>query len=286
LVLFVRYIFTALLLLLIAGTTPTFGQSAERTPAIPNYWDSQERFIKPDMSGTKRLRFLTIVDFQPFSYLDSNARLAGFHVALARAICAELDLTPVCQIQGLPFEELEKALMEKKGEALLAGIAVTPETRARLGFTRSYFRLPARFITLKGTRIVEPVARSLTDRAIGVVAGSSHEAFAKKFFGKALIRIFLDRKSAYEALKKDRIIAVFSDALSLSAWLQTKDAQVCCEFSGGPYFRSAYFGRGLAIAVRPEDEELVNALNFALRSISDKGIFAELYLQYFPVGLH
>ena len=59
----------------------------------PMFWDATERLPKPDLAALARLRFLTTTDFPPFNYLDGNGRLSGFHVDLARAICAELAIT-------------------------------------------------------------------------------------------------------------------------------------------------------------------------------------------------
>jgi len=57
-----------------------------------------------------RMRFLTTTDFPPFNFIDRKKRLTGFHVDLARAICEELEVLNRCQIQGLPWEELQDTL--------------------------------------------------------------------------------------------------------------------------------------------------------------------------------
>ena len=99
-----------LVALLMAGPA----HSAE--PQIPNFWDLKERIVRPSLDGLQRLRFLTTLDFPPFSYLDASGRLTGFHVDLARRVCAELDLGAACQIQALPFAELEETLARGDGE--------------------------------------------------------------------------------------------------------------------------------------------------------------------------
>ena len=101
-------------------------------PAIPNFWDTKERLAKPDISELQRVRFLTTVDFPPFNFLDTSGRLSGFHVDLARAICRKLEIVDKCQIQALPWGELQPALQKREGEAIIAGIAVTEENRAKL----------------------------------------------------------------------------------------------------------------------------------------------------------
>ena len=90
-------------------------------PQVPVLWDAKERLPKPDLSAMPRLRFLTTTDFPPFNFLDGSGKLSGFHIDLARAICAELGIVEKCQIQALPWAELEGALQKGEGEAIIAG---------------------------------------------------------------------------------------------------------------------------------------------------------------------
>ena len=121
----------------LAGVAP-----AAEQPAAPMFWDVKERLPKPDLSALPRLRFLTTTDFPPFNYLDRDGRLSGFHIDLVRAICAELDIADKCQIQAMPWEQLEDALERGRGEAIIAGIAVTEETRTKYAFSRPYLQFP------------------------------------------------------------------------------------------------------------------------------------------------
>lgn len=260
---------------------------AQQTPVIPNFWDPQERFIKPNVKSLPRLRFLTTTDFPPFSFIDKNKRLTGFHVDLARAICRELEVLPVCQIQAVPFSDLQKELIDGTGDAILAGLNVSKSARADLTFTRPYFRLPARFVAKKDSNFAEPLSKTLSDKIVGVVDGTAHAALAKAQFGDVQLRLFDTQEAALTSLEKGEVSAVFSDGLSLSFWMQSKGAdKSCCRFVGGPYLSETYLGNGLTIALRKDNSELEDALNFALRNINDRGTFAELYLRYFPISLY
>ena len=79
---------------------------------------------------------------------------------------------------------------------------------------------------------------------------------------------------------------VVADGVQSSFWLQSEAAGNCCAFAGGPYLEPHFFGNGMAIAVPTGAEDLRRALNAAMESIHDKGIYAELYLRYFPVSLY
>ncbi len=253
---------------------------------IPNFWDPQERFSIPNAKKLGNIRFITTTNFPPFSFVDDNKQIAGFNIDLARAVCSELGILGSCQIQALPWLEQEKAVTEQPGTVLISGLAVDSASRKKFLFTRPYIGLPARFIGLKSQPTSEPLYHNLSGRTIGVVANTAHEAFLIANFGKSGLRIFLNQSDALAALMKSEVNVVFTDALSASFWLHSKKSADCCTFVGGPYLAPEYFGRGLTMAVRPNDKELLNALNFALRSINDKGIFAELYLRYFPESLY
>ncbi|RWP07682.1 transporter substrate-binding domain-containing protein [Mesorhizobium sp.] len=225
-------------------------------PQVPVLWDAKERLPKPDLSTLPRLRFLTTTDFPPFNFLDGAGKLSGFHIDLARAICAELGIVEKCQIQALPWAELEGALRKGEGEAIIAGIAATPESRATYAFSRSYLQFPARFIMPKGKALTEPIFDKLHGKRVGVISGSAHERMLRDYFNTVQVVPF-DRP---------------------------EDAAGCCRFAGGPYLAPEYLGSGMAIATKADNPALAAAIDYALQEISMKGTFAEFYLRYFPVS--
>lgn len=255
-------------------------------PVIPNYWDEKERLPRPDLSSVERLRFLTTIDFPPFNFIDAEGRLAGFHVDLAGAICEQLDLVERCQIQALPWDELDEAMETSQGEALIAGTAINAETRDRYVFSRPYLRFPARFVASRSSTLAEPMYEAVDGRRIGVLAGSRHEAMLRAYFTAARPVTFTRSDWMFEALQGGNIDAIFDDGMRLSFWLGGTASKSCCQFVGGPYLAPEFLGSGLAIAVRKDQAMLVEGFDYALREINVKGIFAELYLKYFPISFY
>ncbi len=253
---------------------------------IPNFWDPNERFIKPATTKLKNIRFITTTDFPPFSFVRGEKQISGFHIDLARAICSELGMLSACQIQALPWSEHESAMAKDVDTVLISGLSVDATSRQKYAFTRTYLSLPGRFVGRKTNPINEPLYHNLSGKIVGFVNGTAHEAFLVSNFGRSFLRVFLDQDAALKALKNKEVEVVFSDSLLVSFWLHSKLSDNCCEFTGGPYLSSGYFGKGLAIAVSPKNMDLLNALNFALRTISDNGTFSELYLRYFPESLY
>ena len=278
-----RWIFIALLSTLVSAP-PFAGIVRAAEPKVPALWDAKERLPKPDLSALPRLRFLTTTDFPPFNFLDGAGRLSGFHVDLARAICAELGIAEKCQIQALPWSELDEALQKGEGEAIIAGIAASPEARSKYAFSRSYLQFPARFIMPKTTAFTEPIFDKLRSKRVGVIAGSAHEKMLRDYFGTVQVVPFDKPEDIYADLKAGKIDAAFGDGMRFAFWLGGTDAAGCCRFAGGPYLAPEYLGSGMAIATKAGDPALAAAFDYALQEISIKGTFAEFYLRYFPVS--
>jgi polar amino acid transport system substrate-binding protein len=250
---------------------------------IPNFWDPKRRVERPAAGAVQAIRFVTTDDFPPFNFLDADGHLTGFNVDLARAICTELAIR--CTIQARPFADLVHALEVKTADAAIAGIAITAQSRAALDFSDVYLRSPARFVVRRDAHF-EATPAGLRGRGVAVAEHTAHEAYLAAFFRSASRKPYPNADAARVALKAGEVEAVFGDGVQLSFWLQSETAGGCCRFAGGPYLESHFFGEGMAIAVPKAAGDLKRALNAALESIHDKGVYAELYLRYFPVSFY
>ncbi len=85
-------------------------------------------------------------------------------------------------------------------------------------------------------------------------------------------------------MREGKIDFLFGDGVSLMFWLNGTLSVECCEFRGGPFTESKYFGEGVGIAVRKGNRKLRDALNYGLHLARSEGRFEELYLRYFPLS--
>jgi polar amino acid transport system substrate-binding protein len=250
--------------------------------SVPAFWDPRRRPEKPDLSRVSVIRFLTELDYPPFNFAGPDGNPQGFNVDLARAMCEELKLQ--CTIQMRRFETLITALNANQGDAAIASIAATTETRGKVDFTDPYYRTPARFVARRDSPLDEVVPERLEGKKVGVVAGTAHEAFLKALFTEAELRSYPSADVARLALRRGDVDLLFGDAISLAFWLNGTDSENCCAFRGGPYIDSRYFGEGVGIAVRKGNDLMRLALNWALFRAWEQGRFTDLWLRYFPVS--
>lgn len=269
---------SAVLLALLGGSSP----AAAPDGFVPSLWDPHRRIAEPDLSDLRAIRFLTGDDYPPFHFALPDGTLTGFDVDLARAICEQLEIA--CTIQARRFDTLIESLENGQGDALIASIRIDAGTRERLDFTTPYYLTPGRFATLAGAPPADPTPEGLRGKTIGVEEKTAHEAYLATFFADVIRKPYPSREALHEALRKGEIDALFGDGLSLSRWLYGRDSQNCCVFRGGPFIDARFFGEGVGIAVAKGNTRLRRALDYALASVAAKGIYTDLYLQYFPIG--
>jgi len=222
---------------------------------VPKFFDSHERFERVDLSSASRLRFAATVDFFPFNYSDKNDILAGYNIDLVRALCAELRVENICQIEAVPWEELEQRLQNGSVDALIAGIAPNTKNRNFLRFSRAYMRFPARFIALRGSAVQKDSRNFMrlgydfseflmlrgASLRVGVVHNTAHEKILADYFtpqkldnraaenraaaGKTMQLVaFADKKELLAGLKAKKIDLAFGDGMSFALMMSAEAA--------------------------------------------------------------
>jgi polar amino acid transport system substrate-binding protein len=258
------------------------GVTLPRGAAVPGFWDPRRRPERPDLSRIQSIRFLTELDYPPFDYAGADGNPAGFNVDLAKLLCDEIKAT--CTIQARRFDLLLDALADNRGDAIIASIASTAETRKRADFTDPYYRTPARFVARADDPIRDVLPELVEGKKIAVVGGTAHEAFLKQMFTEAEIHPYANAEAARAALRNKEVDLLFGDGVALAFWLNGTDSAGCCSFRGGPYLESRFFGEGVGIAIKRGNDLLRQALNWALFRQWEKGSFTDLWLRYFPIS--
>jgi polar amino acid transport system substrate-binding protein len=265
-----------------AGPVPPGANMLADPMAVPGFWDPRRRPERPDLTRITIIRFLTETNYPPFNFAGTDGAPAGFNVDLARMICEEIKVA--CTIQMRRFDTLIDALNKNQGDAIIASIAETAEMRKRVDFSDPYYRTPARFVSRRDVDFDDVRPQALEGRKIGVVAGTAHEAYLKMLFTEAELHPYPNDDAARAALRRGEVDLLFGDGISLAFWLNGTDSGNCCEFRGGPYLESRFFGEGVGIAVRRGNELLRQAFNWALFQLWEKGRFTDLWLRYFPIS--
>ena len=214
------------------ATTPAPAQILPQRPvatppsaaqAVPGFWDPRRRPDRPDLSRITVIRFLTETDYPPFNFTGPDGNPAGFNVDFARLLCAEIKVT--CTIQMRRFETLLDAIAQNRGDAAIASMAPSPSIRQRVDFTDPYYRAPARFVARKEAVLPEVRPEFLEAKKVGVIAGSSHEAYLKALFTDAQIVSQPNDDALRGALRRGDVDFIFGNSISLAFWINGTDSR-------------------------------------------------------------
>ena len=250
--------------------------------SIPQLIDPERRFERKELARGTTLRFVTEEDFPPFNYIGREGQLAGFNIDLARAICAELQVT--CTLQARKWNLLLGALDSREADAVIASHRITSDLRRAYEMSLPTFRSPARFVARAQGAGGEASVETLKGKSVSLVGGSAHEAFLNALFPSLRLIRFETMDAALAAVKSAEADLAFGDGVALAFWLNGAQSDGCCAFMGGAFTESRYFGEGSGIVMRLRDSELRQAVDYALARINRDGRFARLYLKHFPVS--
>lgn len=226
-----------------------------------------------------KLRIATEGTNPPFSIINAKGEVEGFDVDIARALCAKMGAE--CDIAAQDWDGIIPALLAKKYDAVVASMNVTEDRKAVVAFTKPYYRSPSVFVVRKGTDVKDVSPDALIEKSIGVQSATNHSAFLEDKYSRSIVRLYNTVADAYRDLAAGRVEYVLYDKLAIYDWLKTPEG-ACCEIAPTEMNDPAYFGSGVAIALRKDDGALLAKFNAAIDGIVADGTYAKINAKYFP----
>lgn len=220
-------------------------------------------------STGKKIRIATEGAYKPFNYTNADGTLGGYDVDVAKAVCAQAKLD--CEIVAQDWDGILPGLMARKYDAVAAGMSITPERSAQVGFTTPYFKNTMVWVAAKGGKF-NPQAIS------GLKIGGQRSTTIAQYLQDKLsktneIKLYDNYDNAYIDLKSGRIDSVLSEKVTASEWLkQNPNYQIVgSEMDNGD---------NIAMAIRKGDP-LKAEFDKALGVLQSNGELAKLQKQHF-----
>ncbi|QTF08058.1 arginine ABC transporter substrate-binding protein [Brenneria izadpanahii] len=224
-------------------------------------------------SAADNIRFATEASYPPFEFVDAGNNIQGFDIDLANALCKEMQAT--CTFSNQAFDSLIPGLKFRRFDAVIAGMDITPERQQQVAFTQPYYDNSALFIAQKGK--VADVA-ALKGKRVGVQNGTTHQKYLMDKHSDITTVPYDSYQNAVLDLKNGRLDAVFGDTAVVNEWLKQNDGLTSV---GQNVTDKDYFGVGLGIAVRQNNDELLKKFNDALGKIKQDGTYQTIYQKWF-----
>lgn len=227
------------------------------------------------------LRIGTEGAYPPFNYLDNNEP-AGFEIELGRALCAAMGVP--CLFVVLEWDGMYAALREKRVDAIMSSLEITPERRTRYLFTRHYYRIPSTLIGLKGSEPAGAAFRpaDLAGKAVGIVRDSEFQAYLEGLAPPPDIRVFNKLEEAQLDLLTGRLDYVLGDKVEITRFLGSREGKGCCRAVADlPVDR----GEGMAVGLRKGDRALAEMFDTALAKVIADGTYDRIRAKFIPFDI-
>ncbi|WJV55508.1 arginine ABC transporter substrate-binding protein [Prodigiosinella aquatilis] len=225
-------------------------------------------------SAADTIRFATSATYPPFESLVANNEIVGFDMDLAKALCHQMQAS--CTFTNQAFDSLIPALKFRRYDAVISGMDITPERARQVAFTQPYYANSAIVITQKGKY------HSLADmkgKRIGMENGTTHQKYMHDQHPEVQTVAYDSYQNAVLDLKNGRLDGVFGDTAVVNEWIKNNPELATV---GKKVTDPDYFGIGLGIAVRPENQALLKKLNQALEAIKANGTYKTINDKWFP----
>ncbi|MDC0948552.1 ABC transporter substrate-binding protein [Gammaproteobacteria bacterium] len=221
--------------------------------------------------------------YPPFSSVNEDGELFGFDIDIANALCEEMKAE--CTLVTQDWDGIIPALLAKKYDAIIASMSITEERMKKVAFTNKYYSTPAKFVQKKGADIT--VERGGLDGVrVGVQRATIHDDFLSGEFPNAEIVRYATQEEANLDMGSGRVDLLLADSVALDGGLLQTDAGADFEFTGPGFTDEKYFGVGAGIAIRKEDQDLVEKFNAAIVAIRANGVYESIQSKYFDFNVY
>lgn len=231
----------------------------------------------------KQIRFTVEGAYPPFSWTTKEGKLEGFEVDLANALCDELQVK--CVISKTDWDGIIPSLLSRKNDAIIAAMTITEEREKKVDFTIPYAKVPTRFVMENG-REINMEDGSINELKIGVQRATIGDKYLSEIYPNVDIRRYGNFDEAFTDLLNGRLDTVFGGSMGLnSGFLETEQGKNY-HFTGPKFTEEKWFGRGIGVAVRKQDDDLKLLINDGIQRLIDNGQHAKIASKYFSYSIY
>ena len=214
----------------------------------------------------KTLVMATNAEIPPYEYYEGE-EVVGIDVDIAKAVAEELGME--LKIEDMAFDSVIPAVSSGKADIALAGLTVTDERKENLNFTDTYAKATQVIIVKEDSAIAGP--DDLEGKKIGVQLGTTGDLYASDI-KDAEVEQYNKGFEAVQATMQGKIDAVIIDSEPAKEFV--------AEAEGLKILDEAFTEEEYAIGIAKDNEELLEKVNKALKSLKESGKLDEIVAEY------
>lgn len=215
------------------------------------------------------LTMATNAYFPPYEYYEGD-KIVGIDAEIAAAVAEKLGLELV--IEDMEFDSIITAVQTGKADMGLAGMTVTEDRLQNVNFSDTYATGIQSVIVKEDSDIAS--LDDLAGKMIGVQLGTTGDIYASGDYGEDHVDKYNKGNDAVMALLSGKVDAVIIDNEPAKSYVAANE--------GLKILDTEYAIEDYAAAINKENTALLDAINGALKELTEDGTLASIVTKYIP----
>ncbi|MCI5690927.1 MAG: ABC transporter substrate-binding protein [Clostridiales bacterium] len=222
-----------------------------------------------------KLTMSTNAQFPPYEMVADDGSFEGIDIEVAQAIADKLGLELV--VDDMDFDGALLAAQNGKSDMVMAGVTITDERKAAMDFTNTYANGVQVVIVKEGSDIT--TIEDLDGKMIGTQRGTTGYIYCSDTpdnggYGEDHVTPFDDGATAVQALINGQVDCVVIDNAPAQEYVKANP--------GLKILETEFANEDYAIGVAKGNTALLDAINQALKELTEDGTIQKIIDKYIP----
>jgi len=231
----------------------------------------------------KKIRVGTEGAFPPFNSIDASGNLVGFDIEIGNALCAQMGAE--CTWVAQEWDGIIPALIAEKYDVIIASMFITEKRKKKVSFSNPYYTAAMTLVAPKDSSTMDYSRESMAGKKIGAQNSTTQSDYITAVYPDSDLRFYATQDEVNLDMANGRLDFQVSDLIPMLEWTES-DNGTCCALVGKPITDPKWVGDGVGMAVRQEDQDLVDMLNKALDAIVADGTYKAINDKYFSLDIY
>jgi lysine-arginine-ornithine-binding protein len=231
----------------------------------------------------KTVRFGMDATYPPFESVDAKGQIVGFEVDYANALCAKMKVT--CTFQNQDWDGIIPALLANKFDVIFSSMNETPPRAKKVLFSDVYYATAPVWVAQASNKSDDVSPAAMKGKLVGAQSSTTFANYLDKSYKGMEVKLYPGGDEPLLDLANGRLDYAVDDILVSQGFLDKNPG--CCRIVA-EISRAAnqdIFGPGVGAAFRPDDKDLAELFNKAIREAFADGTYKAIEAKYFKIDI-